>query len=68
MIFYNIKGGKQVSYMEMIDSTGGGEPVAEEQAQSKVRISSAVAHHEKTVKTRINTGLFSAYAGFLFAF
>ncbi len=30
VIFYNIQGGKQVFYMEIIDSTSGGEPGEDE--------------------------------------
>lgn len=58
VIFYNIKGGKQVSYMEMIDSTSEGEPCGDESEQSKVRISSVVAHHYKPAQTLRLCGFF----------
>lgn len=45
IIFYNIKGGKQVSYMEMIDSTSDGELGTDEVNCEKVRISGVMAHH-----------------------
>lgn len=60
VIFYNIKGGKQISYMEMIDSTSGGEPGADEM-MSKVRISSVMAHQNGFPQTKI----LSRFAGLL---
>lgn len=47
IIYYNIKGGKQVSYIEMLESTGGmsdGVPLPEDSAGGSVRISNDVFH------------------------
>lgn len=44
IIYYNVRGGKQVSYIEMLESTGEGEVSDDPEDCSGVRISNAVLH------------------------
>lgn len=47
IIYYNVRGGKQVSYIEMLESTGDDDAPDDEECDSGVRTSNAKLHHEK---------------------
>ena len=64
IIYYNVRGGKQISYIEMLESTGEAPPDDGAEGSSGVRISNDLFHHFQNPAATTAAGFFFMLQGF----